>query len=159
MMSCSGSGAPTAVGAVSPDEDREHGEQMNIATRIMVAGVAATALMGTSVAVAEAGPSAAAAPAKWHCAGKKVLRCIQRSSANKVQLNFTNKTYKTVKSEFGVTCQGTSGQKVYSLKKNLKPRGGYLSKVITCPPGLRDTAVGWQMTPSGNVEYTPNIKI
>ncbi|MER5572399.1 hypothetical protein [Streptomyces massasporeus] len=116
--------------------------------------------MGTSATAAEAQASRATADGVWRCEGKKVLRCIMRVSANKVQLNFTNKTYKTINSEFFLNCAGTSGQKVYDLKKGLKPRGGYLSRVITCPNGLRDSAIGIQRTPSGSdAWYTPRIAI
>ncbi|MER5227713.1 hypothetical protein [Streptomyces flaveus] len=111
------------------------------------------------MAVAETQTSRAAAAGGWHCAGTKVSRCIERTGANKMRVNFVNKTSTKVTAEFGVTCQGSSGQRAYTLKKNLKARGGYLSQPITCPGGLQDTAHGWQITPSGNVYRTPAIAI
>ncbi len=116
--------------------------------------------MGASVTVAEAQASRAAGDGVWRCEGEKVLRCIMRVSANKVQLNFTNKTYGTINSEFLLNCAGPAGQTAYVLKKGLKPRGGYLSKVITCPKRLQDSAIGIQRTPSGSdAWYTPRIAI
>lgn len=121
--------------------------------------VAAIALMGTSVSVAQAQPAprAATATGVWHCSGVKISRCIEKVAANKVRVNFVNKTNKAVKGRFGVTCQGSSGQRAYDLKKNLTPRGGYLSGTITCPAGLRDYAFGWQIT--ADTYYSPTIKI
>ncbi|MGW2181224.1 hypothetical protein ACWCXX_24625 [Streptomyces sp. NPDC001732] len=128
---------------------------MKNTARMMATALAATALLGTSVTSAEAQtPTAAGA---WHCSGVKISRCIQKVAANKVRVNFTNKTYKPVKGWFGVTCQGTSGQLPYDLKENLTARGGYLSKTITCPNGLRDAAIGWQIT--ANTYYSPRISI
>ncbi|MFC4468932.1 hypothetical protein ACFPH6_31155 [Streptomyces xiangluensis] len=111
------------------------------------------------MAVAEAQTSRAAAAGGWHCAGTKVSRCAERIAATKMRVNFVNKTDRKVTAEFGVTCQGSSGQRAYTLKRNLKARGGYLSQTITCPGGLRDTAHGWQITPSGAVYRTPAIRI
>lgn len=130
---------------------------VKIAARMMATGVAAVTLMGTCVTVAEAQAPRAAAAGGWHCSGAKVSRCIEKVAANKVRVNFTNKTYTAVKGRFGVTCAGTSGQRVYDLKTNLSARGGYLSGTITCPAGLRDSAFGWQI--SADTYYSPTISI
>ncbi|MEU5399937.1 hypothetical protein ABZ348_11685 [Streptomyces sp. NPDC005963] len=132
---------------------------MRTTTRMMTTGAAAIALLGASVTVAEAQvvPRAAAASGVWHCSGAKISRCIEKVAANKVRVNFVNKTNKAVKGRFGLTCQGSSGQRVYELKKNLTARGGYLSGTITCPSGLRDYAFGWQIT--ADTYYSPTIKI
>jgi hypothetical protein len=122
----------------------------------MATTLAAVALLGTSVTVAEAQTSRATA-STWHCSGTKISRCIQKVAADKVRVNFVNKTYKAVKGRFGVTCQGGSGQRVYDLKENLTARGGYLSGTITCPAGFRNTAVGWQIT--ADTYYSPTISI
>ncbi|NGO40635.1 hypothetical protein [Streptomyces ureilyticus] len=114
--------------------------------------------MATSVAVAEAQTSRAAAAGGWKCAGTKVSRCIEGRGANKLRVNFVNKTNRKVTAEFGVTCASNSGQRVYSLKRNLKARGGYLSQTITCPGGFQDWVHGWQMS-SGKVYRTPFINI
>ncbi|WP_411084578.1 hypothetical protein [Streptomyces sp. cmx-18-6] len=128
----------------------------------MATGVAAIALMGTSVSVAEAAPRAAGvgtatATGVWHCSGVKISRCIEKVGNNKVRVNFVNKTNKAVKGRFGVTCQGSQGQRVYDLKKNLSARGGYLSGTITCPPGFDKSAIGWQIT--ADTYYSPAISI
>lgn len=125
---------------------------------MMATSVAAIALMGASVTVAGAQtPRAADAAGVWHCSGTKISRCIEKVAANKVRVNFVNKTDKAVKGRFGVTCQGSQGQRAYDLKKNLAARGGYLSGTITCPSGLRDSAVGWQIT--ADTYYSPTIGI
>lgn len=124
----------------------------------MATSVAAIALMGTSVSVAEAqAPRSAAATGVWHCSGVKIQRCIEKVATDKVRVNFVNMTYKAVKGRFGVTCQGSAGQRVYELKTNLAARGGYLSGTITCPSGMRDSARGWQIT--ADTYYSPRISI
>ncbi|MFI6731070.1 hypothetical protein [Streptomyces atratus] len=128
---------------------------MKNTARMMATALAAAALLGTAVTAAQAQTTRAAGA--WHCSGVKISRCIQKVAADKVRVNFVNKTYKAVKGTFGVTCQGGSGQRVYELKKNLTARGGYLSGTITCPAGSRTTAVGWQIT--ADTYYSPTISI
>jgi len=118
----------------------------------MATCAAAVALTGASVTVAEAQTAGG-----WKCDGAKVSRCIQKVGTDRVQVNIVNKTYTTVVGRFGLTCGGPSGQRVYELKKNLSPRGGYLSGTITCPAGSRDYAFAWQITAS--TYYSPTISI
>ncbi|MCF2527242.1 hypothetical protein [Yinghuangia soli] len=118
--------------------------------------VAALAFTGASATVAQAQTSATAA--SWQCKGTQVSLCIEKVATDKVRVNFVNTTYSTVKARFGLTCAGPSGQWVYDLKTDLAPRGGYLSGTITCPVGMRDTAVGWQIT-STSTYYSPRISI
>lgn len=164
MINSFGSTVDSSLGAESSVEAvlftlRKLRGNVKTATRMMATTVSAIALMGASVTVAEAqaAPRAAAATGVWHCSGAKISRCIEKVAANKVRVNFVNKTNKAVKGRFGVTCQGSSGQRVYELKKNLSARGGYLSGTITCPGGLRDYAFGWQIT--ADTYYSPTIKI
>ncbi|MEV0445145.1 hypothetical protein AB0I84_13585 [Streptomyces spectabilis] len=112
----------------------------------------------SAAAQADTDVTSAAAP-RWYCSGRKVSRCITRAGRDRVQLNFVNKTYKKVKTEFGVTYQGRQGQDMIHLTYNLRPRGGCLSRVIKCPAGFRESAVGWQITPGHNVYHSPNITI
>jgi hypothetical protein len=123
---------------------------------MMATSVAAIAVIGTSVA-AGSHAGAATTAGVWHCSGVKISRCIEKVATDKVRVNFVNHNYTAVKGHFGVTCQGVAGQEVFTLKTNLTARGGYLSGTITCPSGVRDSAVGWQVT--ADTYYSPRVSI
>jgi len=121
-----------------------------------IARRAAGVLVATAAAVSVMSVTAPGAQAyDWKCNGKKVSRCITKSGG-KFTVKFLNNTRHKVKGEFGITCTGDRGQKIYTVRKNLDPLGGVIPALRTCPKGFRYSAVGWQL--SSDTYYTPYVR-
>ncbi|WP_326693249.1 MULTISPECIES: hypothetical protein [unclassified Streptomyces] len=117
---------------------------------------AAGLLVATAAAVSVMSVTAPGAQAyDWNCNGKKVSRCITKSGG-KFTVKFRNNTNKKVKGSFGITCAGSKGQKLYTVRTNLAANSGYIPALRTCPKGYRYSAVGWQV--SADTYYTPYIR-
>jgi hypothetical protein len=114
---------------------------------------------GTSQGASMAAQGVTTNAYKWHCNGKTLIRCIQRSGGY-LSSQIQNKSSKAIKGELGVTFSKPNGEQwVKTLRKEgkLGARSGYSSVLYKCPKGYTAAGTWWISSSSGNVYWSPWI--
>ncbi|MCO6009321.1 hypothetical protein NE236_30550 [Actinoallomurus purpureus] len=114
---------------------------------------------GTSQGASMAAQGVTTSAYNWHCKGKTIIRCIQRSGGY-LSSQVKNPTSKAIKGELGVTFSKPNGEQwVKSLRKEgkLAARSGYSSVLYKCPRGYTTAATWWISSASGNPYWSPRI--